>query len=122
MGRKLSEVQNEDALDLLADILDPLIEICADEKLKSMIEEKKHTRLELVKYVIKSHKSSVIQILATIEGVPVEEYRCNVLTLPAVLLDLVNDPEVIKLFTLQGQKIQPLHSGPAMEDIAENVQ
>ena len=34
--RKLSEIQNEDALDVIADIIDPVIEICKDEELKNI--------------------------------------------------------------------------------------
>ena len=97
--RKLAEVKDEEALDLIADLLDPVTEICTDTVFREMVNAKTYTRLEMVKYVIKNHKTSVIQALAVLEGVPVEEYHCNALTLPVTLLEIVNDPEVLKLFT-----------------------
>ena len=96
--RKLAEVKDEEALDLLADILDPMMEICSDAEIKKMVSEKSE-KLLIVKYIIKNHKSAIMQILAMLDGVPVEEYHCNVLTLPATLLELFNDPEVTALFT-----------------------
>ena len=98
--RKLSDIKDAEALDLLADIMDPLIEICSDPEIRKMVEDKEHhTRLEIVKHVIKEHKEPIMLILATLEGVPVSEYHCNVLTLPVAILELMNDPEVSKLFT-----------------------
>ena len=98
--RKLSDIKDAEALDLLADVMDPLIEICSDPEIRKMVEDKEHfTRLDIVKRVIKEHKEPIMLILATLEGVPVEEYHCNVLTLPVAILELMNDPEVSKLFT-----------------------
>lgn len=98
--RKLSEIQDDEAMDLLADIMDPLADICSDPKIKEMSEgEKKATKLEVIKYVMKNHKEPLKLIMAKLEGVPVEEYHYNVLTLPLVLLEIFNEPEVAKLFT-----------------------
>lgn len=96
--RKLSEIQDDEAMDLLADIIDPLMEISSDPKIKEM-SEKKATRLEIVKYVMKNHRGPLKLIMAKLEGVPVEEYHYNVLTLPITLLEIFNEPEVSKLFT-----------------------
>ena len=63
-----------------------------------------------------------MEILAAMDGVPVEEYHCNVLTLPATLLELINDPEVSRLFTLQDQMTEKTSSGPAMESTTEPEQ
>lgn len=98
--RKLSEIQDDEAMDLLADIMDPLVDICSDPKIKEMSEgEKKATKLEIIKYIMKNHKEPLKLIMAKLEGVPVEEYHYNVLTLPLVLLEIFNEPEVAKLFT-----------------------
>lgn len=99
MGRNLADIKDDEALDLLADILDPVIEIASDPKVKEMVGDEKISRVQAVQYVIKNHKKPIMQILAMLDGVPVEEYHCNLLTLPAKLLAIFNDPEVMKLFT-----------------------
>ena len=71
---KLSEYRNEAAIELLADILEPATKILADEKIKELING---PRISLIKYVLKNHKSEIIEILAIMDGVPVEEYECN---------------------------------------------
>lgn len=95
--RKLSEIRDDEAMDLLADIMDPLSTIFSDPKIKEM-SEKKVSRPEIIKYVIKNHRESVVLIMAKLEGIPVEEYHYNVLTLPVALLEIFNEPEVTKLF------------------------
>ena len=53
------------------------------------------------------------------DGVPVEEYKCNVFTLPVRILELLNDPALVQLFTYQGQTGDANSSGSASENIGE---
>lgn len=96
---RLSEVKGEAALDLLADIIEPATEIMSDPKVKDLVKAK--NKGAIVKTLIKNHKKSIIEILATIDGVPVDEYDVNVFTLPIKLLELFNDPELVSFFTSQ---------------------
>lgn len=96
---RLSEVKNEDALDMLADLIEPASEILADKKVQELIKTK--NRGAIIKGLIKDHKKTIIEILAIIDGVPVEEYEVNVFTLPIKLLDLLNDKELVSFFTSQ---------------------
>ena len=96
---KLSDYKNEDALDLLADIIDPVSEIKTDKELHQAI--KGQNKLGVVKLIIKSHKAEILEILATLDGVPVDQYECNVFTLPVRILELVNDKELASFFTSQ---------------------
>lgn len=112
---KLSEYKDEAALELLADLIEPAAEIMADKELAKMLKEGK-AGLKAVSYAIKNHKEAVMQILALLEGVPVEEYHCNVLTLPAKLLEILNDKELMQLFTLQGQTMEATLSASVLEN------
>ena len=56
----------------------------------------------IIKLLIKDHKKSIIEILAMIDGVPVDEYQVNVFTLPMKLLELLNDKDLMSFFTSQG--------------------
>ena len=94
---KISEYRDEAALELLANISEPAIEIFADKELTALIREKKSGKA--VRVAIKNHKKEVMEILAALEGVPVEEFHCNVFTLPVKLLEILNDRELIAFFS-----------------------
>ena len=94
---KLSEVKDEAALDLLADLIEPAAEIVEDPEIQKLINTGR--RAAIIKLIIKNHKKSIIEILAAIDGIPVEEYHVNVFTLPLKLIDLFNDQELISFFT-----------------------
>lgn len=96
---KLSEIKGEAALDFLADIIEPATEIMTDPNMKVLIKAK--NKGAIIKSLIKDHKKSIIEILAALDGVPVEEYQVNVLTLPIKLLELLNDKELMSFFTSQ---------------------
>ena len=113
---KLSEYQGEAALDLLADLIEPAGEIMSDKEIGEVF---KKNRFKAIGLAIKNHKKSVMQILATLDGVPVEEYKCNVFSLPVKILELLNDPEMIQLFQYQGQTGDANSSGSASENTEE---
>lgn len=113
--KRLSEYKDEDALDLLADILSPTVEIMQDEAVQKFFNkgDENMTVADVVTLVIKSHKKAVMQIMAALEGVPSEEYHCNIFTLPAQLMQVVNDPDLRAFFALQGQTDSASTSGSA---------
>lgn len=113
---KLSEYQGEAALDILADLIEPAGEIMTDKEIGEVF---KKNRFRAIGLAIKNHKNAVMQIMATIDGVPVEEYKCNVFTLPVKILELLNDPDIVQLFTYQGQTGGANSSGSASENIEE---
>lgn len=88
---KLSDYKNEDAIEVIADILEPLSVIFTDEEIKK---EKNKNRMKAVSMALKKYKKEVIQILARIDDVPVDKYECNALTLPMKVLEVMNDKEV----------------------------
>lgn len=113
---KLSEYQGEAALDLLADLIEPAGEIMSDKEIGDVYKE---NRFKAIGLAIKNHKKAVMQILATMDGVPVDEYKCNVFTLPVKILELLNDPDIVQLFTYQGQTGDANSSGSASANIEE---
>lgn len=118
---KLSEYKNEAALDLLADIIEPATEIMADKEVYAVFQSN-GKKMTAIKAAIKNHKSAVIEILAALDGVPVEDYECNVFTLPAKLVEILNDKELIEFFTLQGQTEGAKSSGSATENTVAEEQ
>lgn len=99
--KKLSEIRDGDAIELLADLIDPISEIASDESAREEMMKlgKGAAPMELIKPLLKNHKESILKILAIMEGVPYEEYHCNAITLPLRLIEILNDKELINLFS-----------------------
>lgn len=109
---KLSDYKGEDALDLLADILEPAMEIISDKRI-SEATKGEMSRGALVKLIVKNHKTAILTIMALIQGEDPATYKPDVLTLTANLMELLSDEAFTELFQSQGQKLADLHSGPA---------
>jgi hypothetical protein len=112
--RKLSEIQNEEALDVLADILEPTIEIASDKEVKA-----KEGRMATIQYVMKNHKSALLKILATLDGIPISEYKVNVIQIPVKVMELLNDKDLMDFFQSQGLTISDASSGSVTESTEE---
>ena len=119
---RLSEIKGENAIDVLADMLDPLTEMLADPKVKEVARSKSPTLIKASK-ILKYQKKAVLEMLAILNQTPVEEFKPSLLELPLMLTELINDikenKELISLFQSQGQMITDAPFGPAMENIKE---
>ena len=113
---RLSELRDEEALDALAELIDPVFEILGDPEIAA-IERQGKPRSEMIKIALKKHKKAIIQILAATERVPVEEYHVDILTLPKKLIETLNDPDIQSLFSSQSQMTTGKSSGSATENI-----
>lgn len=94
--RKLSEIKGEEALDVLAEIIEPAAEIFTDENVKKAL--KSESRIKAAKIILKDHKKAILTLMAALEETPVEEYKPTLLALPALILGVLNDPELQSLF------------------------
>lgn len=112
---KLSDYKGEEALDLIVELLDPITKIMSDKQVAEAYQ--KVSKLEAIKIAIKNHKTEVIEILAILDGEDPEEYEVNIFTLPVKILQILNDPELIKLFGSQGQAGGAKSSGSVLENI-----
>lgn len=111
---------NEMALDTFADILLPLSNIMSDAKIAEVYKDKESGGvIAAVRAAIKTHKEDVIEILATLDGIPVDVYEVSVMSLPIKVIALLNDPEVQRAFSGQGQKKEETSSGSATGNTQE---
>lgn len=116
--RKLSEIKDDEAMDVLAEIIEPASIIIADEEFKVAVrgnkkEEIKPDRLKAVKIAITKYREEIVKIMATLDGKPVEEFHYNVLTLPQMVLSIFNDKELIGFFSPQAENDSRKSSGSA---------
>lgn len=118
---KLSDFRGEEALDVLADIFEPLAFICADEEIQKLRETPK-PMMAYIKPILKNRKKEIIQILARLNNQTEEEYReqLSLVTLPMQIMDFINDPEIQKLFFSQSQNpAEPLASSGSVTENTE---
>lgn len=113
--KKLSEFRGEEALDLLADLIEPAAEIMQDKQLATLFREK--NMATAAKVALKNHKKAVLSILARLEDEDPDTYAPSVFALPLKLLEILNDPELVNLFTSQGQNEVQTTSGSATATI-----
>lgn len=116
--KKLAEYKDEEALEILADLLDPTIKILGDKEIAQIV--RSGNKLTLVKEIIKKYPKDIMEIMAILEGVPIEEYHINIISLPKMLADIINDPLLSDFFVSQGEMVSKTPSGSAMDHIQED--
>lgn len=94
---KLSEFKNEKALDVLAEIIEPITEIVTDSEVKAYIKEK--NKIKAISKAIKNHKKEIIYILAVLDDKPLEGYEINLATLPLKIMEVLSDEVLNDFFT-----------------------
>lgn len=113
---KLSDYKNEDALDLLADLLEPVSAIMTDKGLQDVA--KKGDKMSLAKYVLKNKQQQVVQILARMDGKDVKDYSATITEMFKQLLDVLNDKVMLDFFAQQAQNMASASSVSATENTA----
>ena len=96
--RKLSEVKGEEALDVLAEILEPIVTIINDEEVKAGFDT---NVAKSVSVALKKYKKEILEIFASINGKSVKETceEIDILSLPSYIVEILNEPEIQRLFT-----------------------
>lgn len=109
---RLSDIKGDRVFDVIADIIDPIANIASDEIASALFKREKlpegmnakefllERARKAVPALLKGHKSDIIAVLATIEGVSSKEYRAS-LTLAKLMQDtaeLLTDEAFGELF------------------------
>lgn len=89
---RLSDVKGERSLDVIADLIEPVVSLATSDEFKAAFKGgdgtdnaerlRKHAPL-----IIKAHKREIVTILSTIEGVSTEEYEEG-MTIASVISDI----------------------------------
>ena len=121
---KLSEIKGVDAIEVVADIIDPVTSIMADEEVKKLAEMKpKPPTLLIAKTILKRQKKAILEILAILHGEDPKTYNPSLIELPILLVNLINEiqsnEELKSLFHSQPQMSSSVSSGAVMENTEE---
>lgn len=109
---KLTDIKGERALDVLADIIEPIANMASDEAVSVLFKGKKtdnesnkdYTIRQIKKhlpYLLKAHKKNLIAVFAALDGEEPEKYveKMNILTIPIRLFEVLSDEALLELFT-----------------------
>lgn len=114
---RISEIKGTDAIQALAEMLEPISIIAQDEEVRTKARETSIAAGGSL--MLKRYPKEVLQILAALDGVDAKEYNPSLAEIPAKLMECLNDEDVQKLFFLQAPKEEQKSSGDASEDTAE---
>ena len=130
---RLSDIKGDRVFDVIADIIDPIANIASDETASALFKREKlpegmtaksfllERARKAAPALLKGHKSDIITVLATIEGVSADDYRAS-LTLAKLMQDtaeLLTDEAFCELF-ISAQSGDS--SGSAQENTTESEQ
>lgn len=121
---KLSEIKGVDAIDAIADMLDPITAIMADEEIKKLMSMvPRPSTLTIATKIMKKKKKEILEILAVMHGENPETFNPSLLELPIMLVNLINEvqnnEELMSLFHSQHQMISNVSFGAVMENTEE---
>ena len=107
---KLSDFKGDEALDVMADIIEPATNIINDKKTKEL----RSDRSKLIQHILKKHKKDVLRVYEILY----QDKGANAtpISLVNMLLDILSDKELMSLFTMQGQNEEEERSGSATEN------
>lgn len=113
---KLSEIKGVDAIDAIADMLDPITAIMADEEIKKLMSMiPRPSTLTIATKIMKKKKKEILEILAVMHGENPETFSPSLIELPIMLVNLINEvqnnEELMSLFRSQHQMISNVSFG-----------
>lgn len=94
---KLSEIKGKEAIETLANLMEPVSKIAADEEIQNAVQSKQPVPI-IVKKLLQGHPDEVIEVLALLDGADPKTYEPSLLSLPMKLLEVLNDEEIQTLF------------------------
>lgn len=112
---KLSEIKGERAVEVIADLIEPIATIAGDPKCANLFkgdvkkgetvrEAGMRNLKEKVPYLLRTHKKSIVSVLATINDIPAD--KLNLFGIAKGVLDMFNDKELIELFTSAAPNVE----------------
>lgn len=97
--RKFNELKDDEAIEILGDIIEPAYTIMTDDEVKAAFRTNEKTLIKLAKIICKKYTKEVFEILAVMDGQKVEEYHCSFFTLPFRVLEILNNKDLLDFFS-----------------------
>lgn len=119
MIKNLADIKGDAALELVADLIDPVTEIMSDPAVAAAYrgtDDEPGSKAKAIKVAIKAHKKAVTTILALMDEEDPKTYQPSAMVIPVRLMQILTDPDMNSLFTLPDQSSEENTSGSASEN------
>lgn len=116
---RLSDFKGEEAIEILAEIMEPASIIMGDPDVQRMLSQKGNSYLKIASFILKGHKKEILDMYEPLtkesrdEATPVKMIK--------LIMDIINDPEITSLFPSQSQDEALKSSGSAMENTEDGL-
>jgi hypothetical protein len=100
--KTLSDYKGEEAIDLWADLLNPITAIIGDTKIQGTIKADK-PKTEIAKMILKSYKAEAVEILLRIDPEPIDGLNI-VLRLVELITEIGKNKEIQSFFGFADQE------------------
>lgn len=118
--KTLSDYKDDEAIELWADLIEPLSKIFSNEEFTRSLQGK--NKLTIAKEVLQNYKSEAVEILLRIDPTPLDGMNI-VLRLVALLADIGRNEEIKVFFGSVGKEITGRESsGSVTENIEDGEQ
>lgn len=108
---KWNEMDFDAQCDALILLIDPAEELVSDKELLSLLKERKVWKA--AGRILGEHREAVRHILAAFDGCDPAGVRLNLLALPGKIVEILQNEDLIRLFTLQLPMVGQMYSGSA---------
>lgn len=116
---KLTDFKGNEAVEVLADVMEPVSVIVSDKEFQTLIKTKGTPIMKVVSYILKNFSNEVLDMYEPLTKEKREEATPTKLI--QLILDISNDPELSSLFTSQGQQEALTPSGSATENTEDGL-
>ncbi len=96
---KISNLRGEDAIDTMADLIEPITAIASDKDFEKLYKSK--PLVFAVQYCLKHHKKEILEILAIINCEDPDYFDPKFWEIPKMIFDVLDDENVKSLFLSQ---------------------
>lgn len=97
---RISDFKDEDAIELLADLIEPAANILSDKAVQNAFNSD-ISKISMAKMILKDHKGDIMEILARLNGKEIGDYHCNPVSVLVDLMTVLNDKELMDFFAEQ---------------------
>lgn len=120
---KISDFKGEAALDLIAEIIEPASAIFGDVEIRDTVtaekkdDKSKRNIAKAAKIICTKYKTEVLEILAALDGVPIENYKPSMFEIIAKTMTFLSEAmsDIIPVFSLPPQTEEKPLSGSLTE-------
>lgn len=111
---RLSEFKDEKAIEVVADLLEPIYNIVSNSK---NAEAKDKGVLPFAAAMLKNSAKDVMAMLAILDDKDPKEYHCNAATVLGDIVNMLSDDELLQLFGLQSETLTSAGSASANTEV-----